>query len=119
MRFLDQIPLLSGRVFLLLLAAAILEVLGDSFFQTALHRSSGVWRWIWLIGGAVTLSAYGLAVNLPTWDFGRLLGVYVVFFFVVAQVVAKVRFQQPTTPAVLAGGSLIVAGGLIIFFWKG
>ena len=119
MRSLDQVDVFSGRVFLLLLIAAILEVLGDSFFQTAVHRSSGVWRWISLLGGAVTLSAYGLTVNLPKWDFGRLLGVYVVFFFVVAQVVAKVRFQQPTTPAVLAGGSLIVAGGLIISFWKG
>ena len=118
MRTLGQIGLLPGRVFLLLFIAASLEVLGDSFFQTAVHHSSGVWRWIWLIGGAATLAAYGLTVNLPTWNFGRLLGVYVVFFFVAAQVVAKVRFQQPTTPAVLAGGSLIVAGGLIISFWR-
>jgi hypothetical protein len=119
MRSLDQMALSSGRVFLLLLIAATLEVLGDSFLQTAVHHSSGVWRWIWLIGGVVALSAYGLVVNLPTWNFGRLLGVYVVFFFVAAQVVAKIRFQQSTTPAVLAGGSLIVAGGLIISFWKG
>ncbi|HTS35979.1 MAG TPA: hypothetical protein VMH04_09925 [Candidatus Solibacter sp.] len=119
MNFLDQPPLHSGRVFLLLLIAAALEVLGDSFFQTAVHRSSGVWRWIWLVAGAVTLSVYGLTVNLPTWDFGRLLGVYVAFFFVVAQIIARIRFQQPTSPAVWAGGSLIVAGGLIISFWKG
>jgi multidrug transporter EmrE-like cation transporter len=117
MKSLDQMALFSGRVFLFLLIAAILEVLGDSFLQTAVHHSSGVWRWIWLIGGAAALSTYGLMVNLPTWNFGRLLGVYVVFFFIAAQVVAKIRFQQPTTPAVLAGGSLIVAGGLII--WKG
>lgn len=108
-----------GRVLLLLLIAATLEVCGDSFFQTAVHHSSGVWRWISLIGGTITLSAYGLMVNIPTWNFGRLLGVYVVFFFVVAQVVARIRFQQPPTPAVLAGGSLIVTGGLIISFWKG
>jgi len=119
MRSLAQIPLLSGKVLLLLLMAAILEVLGDSFFQTALHRSPGVWRWIWLIGGAITLSAYGLTVNLPNWDFGRLLGVYVVVFFVVAQAVARIRFQQSPTPAILAGGALIVTGGLIISFWKG
>jgi multidrug transporter EmrE-like cation transporter len=110
---------LSGRVFLLLLIAAILEVLGDSFFQTAGHRSRGVWRWISMLGGALTLSAYGLTVNLPTWGFGRLLGVYVAFFFVVAQIVDKIRFQEPTTPAVLVGGSFIVTGGLIISFWKG
>ena len=119
MRPLDQTSLFSGKVFLLLFVAAILEAVGDSFFQTAVHHSSGVWRWISLIGGTITLSAYGLMVNIPTWNFGRLLGVYVVFFFVVAQVVARIRFQQPASPAILAGGSLIVAGGLIISFWKG
>lgn len=119
MSFLNHMTLFWGRVLLLLLIAATLEVCGDSFFQTAVHHSSGVWRWISLIGGTITLSAYGLMVNIPTWNFGRLLGVYVVFFFVVAQVVARIRFQQPPTPAVLAGGSLIVTGGLIISFWKG
>jgi len=119
MRFLNHMPLFWGRVLLLFLIAATLEVCGDSFFQTAVHHSSGVWRWISLIGGTITLSAYGLMVNIPTWNFGRLLGVYVVFFFVVAQVVAWIRFQQPASPAILTGGSLIVAGGLIISFWKG
>ena len=119
MRSLDQAALSSGRAFLLLVLAATLEVLGDAFFQTSVHRSSGIWRWISLMGGVVTLSAYGLVVNLPTWNFGRLLGVYVVFFFVIAQVVARIRFQQSPSPAILAGGSLIVTGGLIISFWKG
>lgn len=119
MRFLNHMPLFWGRVLLLFLIAATLEVCGDSLFQTAVHHSSGVSRWISLIGGTITLSAYGLMVNIPTWNFGRLLGVYVVFFFVVAQVVARIRFQQPPTPAILAGGSLIVTGGLIISFWKG
>jgi small multidrug resistance family-3 protein len=47
-----------------------------------------------------------------------LLGVYVALFFVVAQIVAKVRFQQSPTAPILVGGSLIVAGGLVITFWK-
>ena len=60
------------------------------------------------------LFAYGCVVNAPRWDFGRLLGIYVVFFFVVAQVVAWPGFgQRPTLPLVL-GGALIVAGGLVI-----
>jgi drug/metabolite transporter (DMT)-like permease len=58
-------------------------------------------------------------VNLPQWDFGKLLGAYVALFFVVAQVVAKVRFQQSPTAPIWVGGSLIVAGGLVITFWKG
>jgi small multidrug resistance family-3 protein len=119
MRSLDQILAVKGAVFVLLLVAATLEVLGDAFFQSAVHRSSGLWRWISLAGGGATLSIYGLVVNLPRWDFGKLLGVYVVFFFIVAQVVAKVRFHQPTSVPVLVGGFMIMAGGLIISFWRG
>jgi small multidrug resistance family-3 protein len=43
----------------------------------------------------------------------------VVFFFVVAQIVARVRFNQPISLPTLAGGFMIVAGGAIISFWKG
>jgi len=59
-----------------------------------------------------------LLVNVPQWDFGRVLGVYVVFFFVAAQLVAKVRFNQPMTLPVRVGGLLIVAGGLVVSLWK-
>jgi small multidrug resistance family-3 protein len=119
MRSLDQILTAPGTMFLLLVVAATLEVLGDAFFQSAVHRSSGLWRWIFMAGGAATLSAYGLVVNLPGWDFGKLLGVYVVFFFVIAQIVARARFHQAISPPVLVGGFLIMAGGLTISFWKG
>jgi len=119
MRSLDQFLTMPGTVFLLLLVAATLEVLGDAFFQSAVHRSSGLSRWMLLAAGGGTLSLYGLGVNLPRWDFGKLLGVYVVFFFVVAQIVARVRFNQPISLPTLAGGFMIVAGGAIISFWKG
>jgi small multidrug resistance family-3 protein len=119
MRSPDEILAAPGTVYLLLIVAATLEVFGDAFFQSAVHRSSGLSRWIFMAGGAATLSTYGLVVNLPGWNFGKLLGVYVVFFFVIAQTVARVRFHQPISPPVLVGGFLIVAGGLIISFWKG
>ena len=57
-------------------------------------------------------------VNLPRWDFGKLLGVYVVLFFLAAQLVARVRFGQAATAPVWCGGALIVAGGLLIALWK-
>ena len=98
--------------------AAWLEAYGDSFFQVSFYRSSGMGRLVAFAAGTLVLAAYGAMVNVPRWDFGKLLGIYVVLFFVMAQVMAKVRFgQSPTTP-IYAGGALIVAGGLLIAFWK-
>jgi len=48
MRSLEQILTVTGTTFVLLLVAATMEVLGDAFFQSALHRSSGLSRWILL-----------------------------------------------------------------------
>jgi len=101
-----------------LAVAALLEAWGDSLFQTGLYRSSGIGRIIALLAGVSVLAIYGAVVNLPHWHFGRLIGAYVVLFFLMAQVVAKVRFgQAPTTPIYL-GGLLILAGGLVISFWS-
>jgi drug/metabolite transporter superfamily protein YnfA len=114
---LDQIVAHRSGALLLLTLAAFLEAYGDSCFQSALYRSAGIARVLAFVGGAVSLAAYGLVVNAPRWDFGRLLGVYVVLFFLLAQIVARVRFGQAPTPSILVGGALIVAGGVII--WAG
>jgi drug/metabolite transporter superfamily protein YnfA len=103
---------------LVLVIAASLEVFGDSFFQSGLYRSTGANRSLWFVLGIAVLGLYGLFVNLPQWDFGKLLGVYVALFFVVAQVVAKIRFHQSPTTPIWVGGALIVAGGAVITFWK-
>jgi drug/metabolite transporter superfamily protein YnfA len=105
--------------FVVLALAAFLEVFGDACFQSGLYRSVGGARVGWFVAGALVLASYGVFVNLPQWDFGKLLGVYVALFFVVAQIVAKVRFGQTPTMPIYAGGALIVAGGLVITFWKG
>jgi len=104
--------------YVVLVIAASLEVFGDTCFQSGLYRSTGTTRSLWFLLGIGVLGLYGVFVNLPQWDFGKLLGVYVALFFVVAQVVAKVRFGQSPTPPILVGGGLIVAGGLVITFWK-
>jgi drug/metabolite transporter superfamily protein YnfA len=104
--------------YLVLIMAASLEVFGDACFQSGLYKSTGTTRSLWFVAGVVLLGVYGLFVNLPQWDFGKLLGVYVALFFVVAQVVAKVRFHQSPTPAIWVGGSMIVLGGVVITFWK-
>jgi hypothetical protein len=104
----------TGGAFLFLLLAAILEVLGDSFFQSGLHRAAGLARILPFITGAIGLILYGVMVNLPRWNFGKLLGVYVAFVFLVAQLVAWLRFSEVPTPRILLGGSFILVGGAII-----
>ena len=116
---LDRVVGSSVGAFCVLLVAASLEVLGDACFQSGLYRSSGMAKVGWFVAGIAILAGYGLFVNLPQWDFGKLLGVYVALFFVVAQVVAKVRFGQTPTVPIYVGGALIVGGGLVITFWKG
>lgn len=112
--FLSQVVAHRSGALVLLLLAAFLEAFGDSCFQTSLYRSSGTTRVLWCVAGVLALSSYGVVVNLPRWDFGRLLGAYVVLFFLVAQLLAKLRFQQSPTPAIWLGGALIVMGGIVI-----
>jgi drug/metabolite transporter superfamily protein YnfA len=118
MNQLNRLISTPAGAFGVLALAAFLEVFGDACFQSGLYRSAGSTRVAWFVAGTAVLASYGLFVNLPQWDFGKLLGVYVALFFVVAQIVAKVRFHQTPTPPIYAGGALIVAGGLVITFWK-
>ena len=99
---------------LILFFAAVLEASGDALVRSGLHASTSTLRALFFLVGAVVLFAYGWLVNAPPWDFGRLLGVYVVFFFVVAQLISYLVFGQKPAPAVLLGGLFIVVGGLIM-----
>src|SRR5580700_7016077 len=98
---------------LILFAAAILEAGGDALVRAGLHGSAGT-RSAFFALGAVALFAYGWTVNAPSWEFGRVLGLYVVFFFVIAQWTSWYFFGQPPSRSVLIGGLLIVSGGLVI-----
>lgn len=115
---LSQIVSSPIGAFAVLSIAAFLEVSGDACFQTGLYRAPATTRALWFLAATLILGVYGLFVNLPQWDFGKLLGMYVVLFFLIAQIVAKVRFHQSPTTPIWAGGALIVAGGLVITFWK-
>ena len=99
---------------LILLTAALLEAGGDALVRSALHSRATATRVAFFALGAIVLFSYGYVVNKPAWDFGRLLGIYIVFFFLVAQGIAWLVFsQRPTTPIVV-GGAFIVAGGAVI-----
>lgn len=64
----------------LLLLAAILEAGGDDAVRKALHISTPRVRLQLFTADALVLFAYGYAVYAPAWNFGRLLGLYVVSF---------------------------------------
>jgi small multidrug resistance family-3 protein len=96
-----------------LFLAALLEAGGDALIRKGIHASAAL-RICFLLAGAVVLFAYGCTVNAPPWDFGRLLGVYVVFVFVAAQIINRLAFGRAPTVRVLLGGLCIVIGGLIV-----
>ncbi|OYV57800.1 MAG: hypothetical protein B7Z71_12070 [Acidocella sp. 21-58-7] len=101
----------------MLTLAAFLESGGDALIRKGLGVS-GMPRGLWFVAGAVTLLVYGVVVNLPGWDFGRLLGVYVALFFVAAQAISYFAFGQAPSVPILVGGAFIVIGGLIMTFWQ-
>ena len=97
-----------------LFLAAVLEAGGDALVRKALHSQAWWLRLALFAVGGLILLAYGYAVNAPAWDFGSLLGLYVVFFFLVAQVMSWTLFGEQPSLAVMIGGGLITAGGCVI-----
>jgi drug/metabolite transporter (DMT)-like permease len=98
---------------LFLVAAAVLEVAGDAAIRRGLKQS-----WPWIAVGAASLIGYGVVVNQPTWSFNHLMGAYIAVFFVISQVIAYFAFAERPNAWLILGGSLIVAGGLIVQ-WSG
>jgi hypothetical protein len=105
-------------VLALLALAATLEAGGDALVRSGLHAPILPTRIGLMAAGALVLFAYGICVNLPPWDFGRLLGVYVALFFVVAQLINLLAFGIKPGLPIYVGGTLIISGGLLITFWK-
>src|SRR5215831_13083133 len=101
---------------LMLLIAALLEAGGDAIVRNGLKAPTLFSRAAFFLVGALVLFAYGYVVNAPPWDFGRLLGVYVVFFFIAAQIISVFLFHTRPSTSTLIGGAFIVLGGLIISF---
>lgn len=82
------------------------------------HHSALLARVGLYLAGGVLLTLYGTSLNLAPVEFAAVTGMYVATLFVVFQITNYVFFRTLPTPAVLVGGSLIVAGGLIVSLWK-
>ncbi len=101
------------RELALLILAAILEVGGDALIRNGL-KTGGIGL---MLAGVVVLSAYGFMVNLTKLDFGHLMGLYIVLFFIVSQAVAVLVFKERIPTSMWAGGSLVILGGLVMTLW--
>jgi hypothetical protein len=102
----------------LLLAATILEVSGDAVVRAAIYNHVGVGRMGLFLTGAALLAGYGTLLNLAPLEFGQVVGLYLATLLIVWQVINFVAFRAVPTLPILVGGSLVVAGGAIITFWK-
>jgi small multidrug resistance family-3 protein len=103
---------------LFLIVATTLESFGDAIVRKAIYEPHQAAVRLGLFGaGGVLLLGYGTALNLAPVEFSRVVGLYIATLFVVWQVVNFMVFRSLPTPPVLAGGALIILGGLIVTFW--
>ena len=101
-----------------LLIATTLEVGGDALVRKAMYEHAGPVRVGLMLVGAVLLFGYGFVLNLAPLEFGQVVGLYIATLFVVWQIINAVAFRTLPTIPIAVGGTLIVAGGLIVSFWK-
>lgn len=102
---------------LVLLLAAALEVGGDLAIRQGLKGATQSRGWL-IAAGMIALALYGLFVNRSSWDFSKLLGVYVAFFAAVAVLTGKFYLHEHVPPSTWLGLALIVGGGLVIQFGR-
>lgn len=107
---------LPPLVFLVL--ATVLEASGDAIVRKALYGHAGAARLGLFLAGAVLLLSYGTFLNLAPLEFSRVVGLYIATLFVVWQFINYVAFRTLPTLPVLVGGALIVAGGIILTYWR-
>lgn len=103
---------------ILLLVATALEAGGDAVIRIGIYNHVGALRVALYVAGAALLFGYGLFLNLGPLEFGRVVGLYIATLFVMFQLINYVAFRAPPTLPVAVGGALIIAGGVIVAFWR-
>jgi small multidrug resistance family-3 protein len=101
-----------------LIVATTLESFGDATVRIGLYNRSGASQIAVLLGGGVLLFGYGVMLNLAPLPFERVVGLYIATLICTWQVVTFVTFRTVPSLPILVGGTLIVAGGLIVTFWR-
>jgi hypothetical protein len=104
-------------IFFLILATT-LEVSGDAIIRKTIYEHTGLARIGFGILGTLLLFGYGFFLNLAPVEFGKVVGLYIATLFIVWQIITYFTFQTTPSLSVIVGGCFVVAGGLIITFWK-
>jgi hypothetical protein len=102
----------------LLLIATTMEASGDAVIRMGLSHAALGARIALFLAGTALLFIYGLTLNLAPFEFGKVIGLYIATFFVMWQVINLVAFRAAPTLPIVVGGALIVAGGMIVTFWR-
>ncbi|HEX4636338.1 MAG TPA: hypothetical protein VH189_09160 [Rhizomicrobium sp.] len=113
MKLLAGMPILA-----FLVIATALEVTGDALIRKSLFEHAGLVRLGLFLFGAGLLAGYGTFLNLAPLEFEQVVGLYIATLFVMWQIINFAFFRTLPTAPILAGGGLIIAGGLIVSFWK-
>src|SRR5215475_6702250 len=101
-----------------IVAATIFEAVGDAVMRIALHYHAMPTRIFLFASATVLLALYGAFLNLAPVEFAEATGIYLASLFIAFQVVNYLFFKHVPSPGVLLGGTFIVAGAAIIYFWK-
>ena len=101
-----------------LLVATILEVSGDAIIRMCIFNHTGPARLGLAVIGTILLFGYGFFLNLAPVQFGQVVGLYIATLFIVWQIINYIAFKSVPSLPVIIGGLFVVAGGLIITFWR-
>jgi hypothetical protein len=101
-----------------LLIATTLEVCGDTIIRKSIYNNTGMARLALMLIGTILLFGYGFFLNLAPVEFGQVVGLYIATLFVIWQISNYFAFHTLPTLPIIIGGSFIIAGGLIVTFWK-
>jgi len=105
-------------VWAFLITATTFEASGDALVRVGIFERIGAARVGVMAAGAVLLFGYGVMLNLAPLPFERVVGLYIATLFLVWQVVSFLTFRSVPSFPIMAGGTLILAGGLLVSFWS-
>jgi hypothetical protein len=107
------------KILAYVVTATIFEAVGDAVMRVALRSPYALPGRIALFAlASVLLTLYGLFLNLAPVEFATVTGIYLASLFIAFQIVNYIFFRHIPSAGVLLGGSFIVTGAAIIYFWK-